>query len=340
MALWVVRAGKHGEQEAVAVERHVVCHAWNELPDYSGFATKDQLKELYVKNYPLENEAKVSIGLGQVWRFAREIKVGDLVALPLKSSSSFMFGQVAGEYEYQELAQNVKHTRDVKWLKPIPRSAFPKDILFSMNSKLTIFNVNRNDAETRVKKILSSPLSEDESTVAEEYFEEIAEAEQNLEQSARDEILNFIQTEFKTHKLARLVDGLLRSQGYFTEVSPPGPDGGVDILAGSGPLGLDSPRLCVQVKSGLGPEGQKTYNELLGVVTKFSSQFGLLVSWGGFSKQVRQDARKDFFKMRLWDQGDLVRAVLQNYDRLDEEIKSELPLRRIWVLVKEDISEP
>lgn len=36
MSLWVVRAGRHGEQEDTAVKERLLCHAWNELPDYSG----------------------------------------------------------------------------------------------------------------------------------------------------------------------------------------------------------------------------------------------------------------------------------------------------------------
>lgn len=108
-------------------------------------------------------------------------------------------------------------------------------------------------------------------------------------------------------------------------------------MAGCGPLGFDQPRLCVQVKSGGGTEGQRTYNELLGVVSKFASQQGLLVSWGGFTNPVKQDAKKDFFRIRLWDQGDLVDAVLQNYERLEADVKAELPLKRIWVMVKEEI---
>jgi restriction system protein len=75
------------------------------------------------------------------------------------------------------------------------------------------------------------------------------------------------------------------------------------------------------------------------VVSKFSSQQGLLVSWGGFTNPVWQDARKDFFRMRLWDQGDVVNALLQNYDRLDDDIKAELPLKRIWILVNDEAKE-
>lgn len=163
-----------------------------------------------------------------------------------------------------------------------------------------------------------------------------AETTVDLEETAHDEILKFIEARFKGHDLARLVAAVLRAQGYRTEVSPPGPDGGVDILAGSGPLGFDQPRLCVQVKSGIGAEGQRTFNELGGVMSKFDSKQGLLVSWGGFTNPVKLDARKDFFKIRLWNQGDVVDAVLQNYEQLDDEIKAELPLRRIWVMANDD----
>jgi restriction system protein len=90
------------------------------------------------------------------------------------------------------------------------------------------------------------------------------------------------------------------------------------------------------VKSGGGTEGQKTFNELRGVMAKYDCEQGLLVSWGGFTKQVNQDARNDFFRVRLWDQGDVVEAVLENYERLDDEIKAELPMKRIWVLVSDE----
>ena len=338
MPLWVVRAGKYGEQEETAVTKHLVCHAWNELPDYFAL-TKDELRKLYEETYPSETEKQVTSRLGQVWRFAHEIQKGDLVALPLKAESAFVFGRIAGDYQYGEVAPNVLHFRKVEWLKTVPRSDFPKDILFSMNSALTVFTVYRNDAENRVNKILSM------ASFAPEVAQENAEAEGevlaeestvNLEETARDEILKFIQAKFKGHGLANLVAAVLRAQGYKTRVSPPGPDGGVDILAGSGPLGFDQPRLCVQVKSGGGAESQGTFNELLGVTSKYVCEQGLLVSWGGFTNPVRVDAQKHFFRIRLWDQGDVVDAVLREYERLDPEIKAELPLKRIWVLVDDE----
>jgi len=339
MSLWVVRAGKHGEQEETAVKENLVCHGWNELPDYSYCQTKDELRALYTKTYPHETEKHAAVGLGQVWRFAHEIQKGDLVALPLKTAFAFAFGRVTGDYQYKRVAPNVMHIRKVEWIKTVPRSAFPEQILFSMNSALTIFKVWRNDAENQVNKILglTDAALEVATTSVEQAAESVADdAKVDLEESAQYEILKFIQARFKGHDLARLIDAILRAQGYKTKMSPPGPDGGIDILAGSGPLGLDQPRLCVQVKSGGGKEGQKTLNELRGVMSKCASEQGLLVSWGGFTGPLTTDARNDSFKVRLWDQGDVVDAVLQNYDRLGDEIKAELSLKKIWILVNDD----
>ena len=340
MALWVVRAGRYGDQQVTALSECVVVHGWNELPDYSYCATRDELRLLYEKTYPLESQKQVSARFSQVWRFAHDILVGDIVALPMATESSFTFGKVIGDYRYQRLADNVMHVRSVEWLKTIPRSSFPKDILFTMNGALTIFKVSRNDAESRVRKIidayqpnLNPAPAEIESITDEELEDETVD----LAKSARDEILKFVQDKFKTHDLTHLVGAVLRAQGFKTEISPAGPDGGVDILAGSGPLGFDKPRLAVQVKSGGGASGQSIYNELLGVMSKFDAQQGLLVSWGGFTSPVKKDSKKDFYRMRLWDQGDLVDAILEYYDRLDDDIKAELPLKKIWVMVNDDV---
>ena len=336
MTLWVVRAGSHGEQQETALNEGLVCHNWNEMPDCSTFRTRRELQKVYQQINPNENDRQVSSGVGQVWRFARTIEKGDLVALPLRGESAFQLGRVTGDYEYKKIAPNVMHIRRVEWLKKIPRSLLPKDILLSMSVPPTVFSVTRNNAESRVVKILETgELLEDDVPKGPGQIDNGDEG-LNLDEVARDEILKHIEASFKGHDLARLIDAVLRAQGYTTEVSPPGPDGGVDILAGSGALGFEQPSLCVQVKSGLASQGQSTFNELLGVVSNFASQQGLLVSWGGFTSPVKKDAKKNFFKIRLWDQGDVVNAILQNYERLDDDIKAELQLKRIWILVKDE----
>ena len=104
-------------------------------------------------------------------------------------------------------------------------------------------------------------------------------------------------------------------------------------------MGFDSPHLAVQVKSGTTTVGEPVLNELVGVIGKFGGDQGLLVSWGGFTAPARDAARRAFFKVRLWDDGDVVEALLDNYERLAPDIQAEIPLKRIWTLVQPDVSE-
>ena len=39
-----------------------------------------------------------------------------------------------------------------------------------------------------------------------------------------------------------------------------------------------------------------------------------------------------FFRVRLWTQKELLEQLFANYDRLDEELKAELPLKRAWMI--------
>jgi len=153
-----------------------------------------------------------------------------------------------------------------------------------------------------------------------------AEAFADVEQLARDQILAHLEKNFRGHELARLVDPVLQAEGYVTQFSPPGPDGGVDILAGRGSQGLDAPRMCVQVKS---PQADvNVFRALQGTMTTFQADRGLLVSWGGFTKAVQTEARLSFFSVRLWGAEELVEALLRNYDWLPEEFRAETPRAR------------
>ena len=43
-----------------------------------------------------------------------------------------------------------------------------------------------------------------------------------------------------------------------------------------------------------------------------------------------------FFNVRLWDQKEIINELLENYEKLDDEIKAEIPLKRIWTLTFPD----
>ncbi len=157
----------------------------------------------------------------------------------------------------------------------------------------------------------------------------------DLEEQALDQIRKMIESKFKGHNLARLVEAILNIQGYQTWRAPEGPDGGVDILAGYGPMGFEQPRICVQVKSG-GVQNDTAVRELEGVMSRMSAEQGLFVSWDGFNKTALGSNNKLFFKVRLWDDRKLMSNLLASYDKMPAQIQAELPLKRIWVVVPEE----
>jgi restriction system protein len=93
----------------------------------------------------------------------------------------------------------------------------------------------------------------------------------------------------------------------------------------------------VEVKSEANPIDRPSVDKLMGAVTKFGAQEGLFVSWSGFKSNVQKELAASFFRVRLWSQTEILDAIFEVYDRLDEELKAELPLKRIWtVAIPED----
>jgi restriction system protein len=77
-------------------------------------------------------------------------------------------------------------------------------------------------------------------------------------------------------------------------------------------------------------------DKLLGAVTKFGAQEGLFVSWGGFRTNVQKELAASFFRVRLWTQKELLEALFTHYDNLDDDLKAELPLKRIWTVAAQE----
>ena len=337
MAVWMVRAGRIGEREEFALENNVAVIGWDELPDLTPIQSKEQLKTLMLQTYSDAKPAMIWNYAGQVWAFKDSIQKGALVVLPLKTRSALAVGKVKGGYEYRaENPEGARHTRPVEWIrKDIPRTSFRQDLLYSLGAFMTVCQIQRNQAEQRIQVVLKGGT--DPGPGPEPPVEgENGQTPVNLEQYAADQIQGAIAGKFRGHELARLIGALLEAQGYQTLVSSPGPDGGIDIIAGREPMGFGPPRLCVQVKSSDQPVDVGVLHQLQGAMGNFGADQGLLVSWGGFKQTVRNEARQHFFKVRLWDAGDIVRVLIEQYDQLTKDIQAELPLKRIWIMVPEE----
>lgn len=348
MRAWLVRAGRHGEQEQFCLDNACCVVGWDKVPDLAVHATREDMAAMIGATYDDDvSPKKITNHIGQLWAFSRKISIGDLVVLPLKQTPSIAIGRVTGDYEY--VASNpatAVHTRPVEWLvTDIPRTSVKQDLLYSLGAFMTVCEIKRNAAAQRLEAISktrkdpgstgmltpSTPAPESgEEGPSDETSEETAEVD--IERLARDRIASYIAEHFTGHDLARLVEAVLGAEGFTTFRSPPGADGGVDVLAGAGALGMESPRICVQVKSGDSPVDVKVVRELHGVLTTVNADQGLLVAWAGLNKAADVEARSQFFKIRVWTADDVIEAVAAVYERLPDDLQAELPLKRVWTL--------
>jgi restriction system protein len=116
--------------------------------------------------------------------------------------------------------------------------------------------------------------------------------------------------------------------GYKTRVASPGPDRGADIVASPDGLGFENPRIVVEVKHRSGAMGSKEVRSFLG--GRHKDDRGLYVSTGGFSKDARYEADRAGIPLTLWELDDIVRALVDYYDKLDSETRQLVPLKRLY----------
>jgi restriction system protein len=342
MAIWLIRAGSHGEYEQKFIQENRVYVTWSGLDvDITKLGERTDLVAALMARYPDTKPKTITNWVSQIWPFAHGIKRGDLVVLPLKSQPAIQIGEVTGDYHFEPTGPAPYfHWRSVNWRdEAVPRANFGKDLLYTFGAFLTICRVQRNNAEQRISAMRANGWRPETlaavSKAAIPVTDQAAE-DTDLEELARDQISQLIAARFKGHGLTRLVEAILQAQGYTTYRSPEGADGGADILAGAGPLGFGLPRLCVEVKSESGPIDRSTVDKLLGAVSKFGADQGLFVSWSGFKSNVQKELAASFFRVRLWTQKELLEELFVQYDNLDEELKAELPLKRIWMVAGQE----
>ncbi|AZD47869.1 restriction endonuclease [Pseudomonas chlororaphis] len=347
MAVWLVRAGSAGEYEDRFISERRVYVTWSALDvDLSAFKLREDLQTELLSLYPDAKPRTLQNWSSQIWPFAQRMQAGDLVVLPLKTQPVVYIGKLVGDYQFAVNGPDpFFHWRAVEWIgEAIPRSNFSQDLLYSFGAFMTICRIQRNNAEERIRSMHRNgwqpetlqQLVCDTATASDEVA--VEEAETDLERTGKDHIVRLIERRFKGHRLTTLVAAILRAQGFSVWQSPEGADGGVDVLASNGVMGFGGQAICVEVKSGTGLVDRPTVDKLLGAMSKFNASQGLFVAWGGYRGNVQKELASSFFRLRLWNQDDLLDQLFMYYDRLEEGIKSELPLKRIWTAaLTEDI---
>lgn len=89
MAIWLIRAGSHGEFEQKFIQENRVYVTWDELDeDLRKLEGRNELFSAIQARYPNAKPKRLQNWVSQVWPFAHEMKKGDLIVLPLRKPGS------------------------------------------------------------------------------------------------------------------------------------------------------------------------------------------------------------------------------------------------------------
>lgn len=342
---WLVRGSKNFGYDNWMLDNGYTAVDFREVGNLSLAKDLPAMRELLSKAMPERAEKTVGNYAAQLNAFANRMSIGDTVVLPLKNVGRLAFGVVTGEYRYLPGAGVLNHVRTVEWKRSdVARTAINQDLLYSLGAFSTVVQISRNDAAYRLAKVLHGaetdpgaragvPLvvSKSDDDVV-DTDEAIASDGQDIIRYSRDRILSLIREKYSGHALQDLVADLLRAEGMTCKVPPKGADGGIDIIAGSGVLGISAPTIIVQVKSQPSRVGSDVLDQLGGVVGQHQADHGLLVAMGGLTAQAQAKVDAQRLRVAVWDSEELVDRLLEHYEVLPNAVKEIIPLRRAWVI--------
>lgn len=323
---WMVRAGNDNQLAPLVEEKHAVAIGWWEMGDMTGLKTREEFRTRYIQSFPDYSISRVNVNTGQVYRFAREILIGDYGLTYDKASRELLIGIVRSDMEYRpELFNKTNpNIRRVDWLKRISRDLFSPAARNSLGSPLTVFQIDEHLAE--LNRLVTGEIPTPAVVEAEE--NEQVPFHEDIKSKADEKIADLI-TKLDPYEFQDLVAALLRAMGFRATSSPPGRDKGVDVIAYPDALGFGKPRIKVQVKHRAAPTGGPDVRNLVGALSEQDN--GLFVSTGGFSNDALAEEARARSPITLIDRDRFIELLKEHYEKLEPEYQAQVPLMKLWV---------
>jgi restriction system protein len=292
------------------------------MGDLSNIQTPEELEEKYDETYSDESPVQRGLQLGGIRKFRFDMSPGDQVISYDPGTREYHWGTITSDYKYQpNRVGDYPQIREVKWEHRISRDALSQSTRNGLTVLATITQPNQEVRKEFEVVLSGQTLVQDEQDLAEKEF-----VLENQVEKARELIKDRLsQVDWDT--MQELVAAILRAMGYKTRVSPAGPDKGKDIVASPDGLGLEEPRVKVEVKHRKGTIGAPEVRAFLGGLRQ--GDRGLYVSTGGFTKEAEYEAERAAVPVTLIDLDMLAGLLTQYYDSIDMVGRAIIPLTRI-----------
>lgn len=118
---------------------------WETLGDLNALpSSRDAFKAPFMEAYPTEKLGAVPVKAGMLYRFAKEMTVGDVIVYPSKADRLVNIGLVEGKYTFlPSLNPEYPHRRRVARKVHAPRAQFSQQALYEIGSAITLFQGKR-----------------------------------------------------------------------------------------------------------------------------------------------------------------------------------------------------
>ena len=319
--MWMVRAGQGAYLIDDFRKKNLVAIGWQELGDLLELKDKDEIKQLIDMTYNDLKPGAKAMSTSQVTRFRFDFRKGDFTLSYDPDKRTYLVGEIVSDYRYDGEFQ-LPHIRDVKWFDEVDRDSLSTSTKNTLGAISTIFDVGedvKKEIFDCIKGKKEAPLEEEQDDQDILRGDMLSKAHEFI----KDKIL-----QLDWEEMQELVAGILRAMGYKTIVSSKGADRGKDIQASPDGLGLEEPRIKVEVKHRSGQMGSQEIRSFTGGLR--GTDRGLYVSTGGFSKDAKYEAERSSIPMMAVDSDMLVQLIIQYYDHFDSETKTLLPLTKIY----------
>lgn len=324
--MWMVRAGRGAQFAEDFEQKKMVAIGWSQIgQDLTKIKNKNEIMALATKAYPDEKKGTIASSVGQIFRFCTEFQVGDRIISYNNERRIYLVGTITSEPKYKKnIFEGLDHFRDVKWDGSILRDKLSAQTKNSIGSISTLFLISK-DAQNEIEALLNGIEIE---VKPQEDITEIEDIKQDMLEKSKEFIKDKLLA-LDWEDMQELVAGLLRALGYKTNVSSKGPDRGKDIVASPDGLGLDSPRIFVEVKH---REKTKIDAPMIRSFTGGRRQNDslLYISTGGFSKEAYYEAERSNIPLTLLNADNLVELIIQNYEKLDNDTRAMMPLIKLY----------
>lgn len=249
VSVWGVHMGEHVGHRPV--EQGYVAIGWTALGDLRQYPDRDARKAALAMSYPDKKPGSRPVDAGILFRFAHEMRAGDLVVYPSKHDRMVNIGRFTGAIDHlADDPDDYPNRRQVQWLGHYPRNDFSQSALNEIGAFITVFLIQGNRVEFLAKIGMAepadaSPLQEPIDGAPDDDTVTVAVSKQ-AEVTTGDFVIRQIMAKLSGYEFEEFVAHLLECIGYTARVTQRSGDGGVDVIAHRDGLGFEPPIVKVQ----------------------------------------------------------------------------------------------